>query len=143
MQIKFQGDYLVAVNNFLFNFKAKGRKSIARSKLLKLVEKKIKEFNEDEKMIIKEFAKLDEDGEPIILDGNRYDIDDLKGYAKAVKELNEEEVIIEGGEYVNNFSHLKEALEDYDLELEGADAVAYEILMDAFENIEKPKKEKE
>ena len=133
MEIKIENKYLTAVNNLLFNLKLKGKQTRARSKFLKLVLKKIEEFNEDEKTLVKEYAKLDKDGEPIV-NGDRYDIEDLKGYGKAVKELNDEVAIISGSEYVNSFEELKTVLDNLDIELEGADALAYDLLMDAFED---------
>lgn len=140
MEIKIENKYLTAVNNLLFNLKLKGKQTRARSKFLKLVLKKIEEFNEDEKTLVKEYAILDKEGEPIVID-DRYDIKDLKGYGKAVKELNDEVAIISGGEYVNSFEELKTVLDNLDIELEGADAVAYDLLMDAFEDAGTAKEE--
>lgn len=141
MKLEIENKYLVPILNFLPKVGVKNEKSRARSKLQRLISRKVEEYREDDKKIIHDFANLDDQGDPIIKDDS-YDIPKakLKECGKERTKLLNEVAIIEGGEYVNHFGILEEVLLNLDMELTGQDAEAYDILLDAFEAAKETKK---
>lgn len=138
MKFEIENRYIAPAINLLGSIPLKNKKSIARSKLVKLLTKKLREFQDDDMLIIKEFANLDESGEPKRLE-TTYDIplDKLEECGKNRTELTKEVAVIEGGEYVNHINIVEEALEETELELTGIDAEVYEVLIEAFEQARK------
>lgn len=138
MKIEIENQYLSSAYNFLYGLSLKGKLSRGRSKFLKLIFKKVKEFEEDQKEILHRYSDKDENGEAKKTEDGRFDINEENNIL-ANKELNElmnEKVAIEYGEYVNNIQPLEEFLNEYDGELSGQDAAAFDAILDAFENKE-------
>ncbi|WP_077621576.1 DUF1617 family protein [Sediminibacillus massiliensis] len=136
MQLKFKNYQLVSVQRFLYhmNFK-KSKQTRARTKLIKLLDKKINEYQEDVKELIEKHGERDM-GQLVEAKEGGYVLENKRAFEVDSKELSEEEVIIEGGEYVNNFKVLYDAIdaiEEFDNGLEGQEADGYDTLMDAFE----------
>jgi L-lactate utilization protein LutC len=103
-----------------------------RKKLVKLFEEKEQERVD----IVKHYADKDENGEAVMKDNVFVVPDDLKAEMnKEIKELNEEEVAVEFGEYSANISELIEYLDSdaFEMELSGSDAYAHDVLLTAFE----------
>lgn len=140
MKISIENKELVSIHNFVFGLIIKGKKSRGRSKFLKLIMRKIDELNEDRKEILERYADKDDEGKPIKQSDGNYkfeDSDENTRLANAeLAELNKEVAVIEYGEYVNNINELEEFLIDYDGEMSGQDAQAFDTLLDAFENKE-------
>ena len=124
---------------FLIKLELRNKLSRLRNKLIKKLDAISTEMEEDRVDIVKSLSAKDEDGEPIIvkLDGQEsYDVKDTKKLNDELKELREERVAIEVGEYSSNFSPLFEYLdsEEFTLPLSGQDAIVYDTLLDAWEN---------
>lgn len=141
--IKLKNNLMIPVFALLKDAKLKNQASRGRNKFLKRLEEKNKEFNDELNEIRKEFFQVDERGElkseegrfifKEEVDDNQESIEDLN---KRVKELEEETFEISFAEYSTKYEALFEALEHLDEELSGDKALAYDELMEAYENIE-------
>lgn len=117
-----------------------------REKLKKKLTNIAQEKEEDRVKIVKGLANKDEKGEPV-LKGETYDVpaENKKELNEAVKELGEEEVAIEFGDYSANITPLMEFLDsdNFTYTFSGNDSYAYDTLMTAFEEaIEKEPRKK-
>ena len=139
MKINLENLYLVPSINFLQSIKLKGAQSRSRSKLVKLLTKSLTTLQEDERKLVEEYGRIDENGEPVKDEQGNIDIQPAKEaeWLKEHSELLNEIAEIEGGTYVNHINDCKQILTDYDGELSGQEAEAYDALLDAFENSEK------
>lgn len=144
--IKLKNNLMVPVFTLLKEAKLKNLASRGRNKFLKRLEEKNKEFNEELTEIRKEFFQVDEEGKLKAEDGQfifKKEVDEhpeLKDdLNKRMKELGEEAFEISFAEYSTKYEALFEALEHLDEELSGDKALAYDELMDAYENIEEEK----
>ncbi|MFT8882666.1 MAG: DUF1617 family protein [Liquorilactobacillus hordei] len=138
--IEFKNGELVAVGNFLAQAKLKGKASRGRTKLIKLIEEKNKEYNEERDTIRDPYFQVDEKGEKIVKDNNYVLKDTSKGkdLDKELADLAEEIVGIEFTEYSEKFKALYDALNNYNYELSDTNAVIYDLILDKFEkNFEK------
>lgn len=137
---------LVPVFAFLQSLNLKGKATRGRTQLLKRVEEKSKEFNEELTEINTLYFKKDEDDEFIVNNGV-YEFIDKKKKKEAnekVKELHEEEVEILFGEYSTKLEYLFVALqaieeeeEQYsNIEFSGQEAYGFNELMEAYERNE-------
>lgn len=134
--IKLQNADLVPVGNFLGKLKLKGKASRGRTKLIKLLGAKNKEYNEDREEIRDPYFEHDDKGERVIKD-NAYVLKDSTKGADLNKELvalAKEEAVVEFTEYSEKFQALYDALNAYSYELADADATLYDLLMDELEN---------
>lgn len=136
MRIKIKNEELVRVMTFLDGLTAKGKMSLARSRMIDLVKKKHQEYLDERKQIIEAHAEKDVDGQPITKDDGTYELS-RKGNAEAGKEiidLNKDFSVIEYGEYTNRINDLEQFLGEFDGELSGDAAQGFFVLMDAFDN---------
>lgn len=134
--IKLQNADLVPVGNFLGKLKLKGKASRGRTKLIKLLEAKNKEYNEDREEIRDPYFEHDDKGERVTKD-NAYVLKDSTKGADLNKELTDlakEDAVIEFTEYSEKFQALYEALNAYPYELADADAALYDLVLDELEN---------
>ena len=139
MQITFKKSKLIVFYQLLNAVKAKGRKSRAVTKFNKLIVGKIEELQEDEKTLIAQYFEVGEDGNAkrdsednlVALEGA-----DVAEYEKEWQELHEEDVIIDLTEYKPYFEFLQSALEDWEQDLSGNDAIVYDELMDEIEKVD-------
>lgn len=139
MQITFKKSKLIVFYQLLNAVKAKGRKSRAVTKFNKLIVAKIEELQEDEKTLIAQYfevgedgnAKRDGEGNLVALEGV-----DVSDYDKEWQELHEEDVVIDLIEYKPYFEFLQSALEDWEQDLSGSDAVIYDELLDEIEKVD-------
>jgi hypothetical protein len=134
--IKLQNADLVPVGNFLGKLKLKKKASRGRTKLIKLLEAKNKEYNEDREEIRDPYFEHDDKGERVTKD-NAYVLKDLTKGADLNKELTElakEKAVVEFTEYSEKFQALYDALTNYQYELADADAVLYDLVLDELEN---------
>jgi len=70
MKFELQNKYIVPAINLLQKFQLAGFKSIARTRLIKLLTKQLDALADAEKELAKVYAQLDEKGEPVIANGN-------------------------------------------------------------------------
>lgn len=127
---------LVPTGNFLAGLKLKGKASRGRTKLIKLLEAKNKEYNEDREEIRDPYFLHDDKGSRVTKD-NKYVLkDETKGadLNKELADLAKEKAVIEFTEYSEKLQALYEALANYDYELSNTDAVVYDLVMDELEN---------
>lgn len=135
MRLNFKNHELIPVQKFLYNLTLKKAKpSRSRSKLVKKLDEKIKEYQEDVQDLINLHSEKDENGEPVVHEGGGYRIVNRPNFDKDQEELNNEEVVIECGEYANNFTVLYNTVNEIeDIELSGQEAEGYDIFLDRFE----------
>lgn len=141
MKINLQNSYLVPSINFLQSIKLKGKESRSRSKLVKLLTKSLKTLQEDENALLDQYGERNKDGEFVKEENGNIKVIKKVEWQKEHRELLETIAEIEGGTYVNHIDDCKKILDDYDGELDGANAEAYDALLDAFEAQENTKKE--
>lgn len=144
--IKLKNHLMIPVFALLKDAKLKNQASRGRNKFLKRLEEKNKEFNDELTEIRKEFFQVDEQGDLKVEDGHFIFKEEVEGdpemkedLDKRVKELHEETFEISFAEYSTKYEALFEALEHLDEELSGDKALAYDELMDAYENTEEEK----
>lgn len=134
MKLAIKNSYLAPSIEFLLKLELRKEESRSRSRLVKLLQRKLEELLEDDERIIKEYANLDGNGEPIIL-GKTYDIPEDKkaecGRDRTI--LRQEQAVMECGEYPDLFQVMHRVLNDYDGTLSGKDAEAYDEMLEAFE----------
>jgi len=142
MKINLQNSYLVPSINFLQGIKLKGKQSRSRSKLVKLLTKSLKTLQEDENALLDQYGERDDDGEFVKEENGNIKVTKKAEWQKEHRELLETIAEIEGGTYVNHIDDCKKILDDYDGELDGANAEAYDALLDAFEDAKREKEGK-
>ena len=149
-KIKLQNQLIVPVFNFLTEVKLSANKaSRGRTQFLKRLEEKSKEFSEAVSDIRKEYFKVDENGELLVVDGEyQFKDPEMKvvqdaTLTKKLTELGEEAFEIHFGEYSTKYEALFTALDNLEVELSGQDAMAYNELMDAYESNESKNEEEE
>jgi len=143
MKIILANEILAPSVNFLQGITLKGKDSRARTKLVNLLTNQVRELQESEQALIDEYAKTDENGKQEKVENGNVKIDPnrTKEYLAEHSKLMLEQVEIEGGTYVNHIDDCEKILNDYDGELEGQNAQAYDALLDAFEAAKKLEKE--
>ena len=130
---------ITAYVEFLQKLNLKSRASRGRTKLIKLLEKKINEFNMDLNSLRDEYFKKDEQGQ-FIQENGKLVVKDGVSIAEAqseADELNNENAVILLDEYEQQIKAMYQALDEYDGELSGTDATIYDDLMDKLEQLQK------
>ena len=130
---------ITAYVEFLQKLNLRSRASRGRTKLIKLLEKKINEFNMDLNSLRDEYFKKDEQGQFIQENGKLVVKDGVsvgEAQAEADKLTNENAVILLD-EYEQQIKAMYQALDEYDGELSGTDATIYDDLMDKLEQLQK------
>jgi hypothetical protein len=119
--------------------KLKGKSSRARTKLANLFINAVNELSNSELALIKEYGELDESGEPIKLENGNYKIkpDTVAEFNAEHLALLMETAEVSGATYAEHLDDCIKFLNDYDGDLAGDDAVAYDSLLDALESEEK------
>lgn len=136
MKIQISYNYVAGIASFLINLNLKGKQSRHRTRLANLLIEKNKQIAEEELALIKEYAGVDEDGNPNKKDNGNFDIKDVTGFKKQQEELLSEKFVIEGGDHHGMFKTVKTIVLDYDGEITGSEAFAYDHICEAFENAE-------
>ena len=130
---------ITAYVEFLQNLNLKSRASRGRTKLIKLLEKKIDEFNMDLNSLRDEYFQKDDQGQFIQENGRLVVKDGVsvgEAQAEADKLTNENAVILLD-EYEQQIKAMYQALDEYDDELSGTDATIYDDLMEKLEQSQK------
>ena len=132
MKIEIENVKLGATGNFLYKLTLVRKQSRMRRKLIKLVDDRNKVYLEDLKELQEEHAKKDKEGKAIIRD-NKYDIIDKDAFSSDLKELNEEKLVIEGGDHREMIRTIQEILRKFENEEYGAqDSEIYDYLCEQF-----------
>ncbi|MFF2457631.1 hypothetical protein [Peribacillus simplex] len=134
MQVKIQYKYVIEAINFLSNMNLKGKQSIHRTRFIKHLNEKLKQISEEELELIKEFAGVDEKGNPNRREDGNFDIKNVDDFLKQQKEYFQEYYVIEGGDAHGMIKTMKGIIENYDKEVSGKEADTFEHLYTAFEN---------
>lgn len=137
--LEFKNYELAPVGNFLGELKLKARASRGRSKLLKLISGKNKEYNEELEDVRKTYFESDENGDLKVENGN-YVLQkggDTSKLNTELQELMNEKAVIDCTEYLEKFNALCQELLDYPYELDNQTALIYDLLMDKLEKLEK------
>lgn len=144
--IKLKNNLMVPVFTLLKEAKLKNQASRGRNKFLIRLEEKNNEFNDELTEIRKDFFQVDDEGKLKAEDGKfvfKTEVEkrpELKeDLNKRIIELENEKFEISFTEYSTKYEALFEALEHLDEELSGDKALAYDELMDAYENTEEEK----
>lgn len=139
MKMEIKNGEITAYADFLQKLNLKSRASRGRTKLIKLLEKKIDEFNMDLNSLRDEYFKKDnqgqfiqENGKLVVKDG--VSVEEAQAEAD---ELNNENAVILLDEYEHQIKAMYQALDEYDGELSGTDATIYDDLMDKLEQLQK------
>ena len=111
---------LVQAKSFLYDLKLKPKLSRHRTKLVKLIDEKIKDLSDASNEIIQQYAKKDENGNPIIND-NMVEFDNVENRIEFEREdtiLINELSKINLDEYPNVYDSIQQALYELDVELD-------------------------
>lgn len=139
MKMEIKNGEITAYVEFLQKLNLKSRASRGRTKLIKLLEKKINEFNMDLNSLRDEYFKKDEQGQ-FIQENGRLVVKDGVSVSEAqseADELNNENAVILLDEYQEQIKAMYQALDEYDDELSGTDATIYDDLMEKLEQAQK------
>ena len=139
MKMEIKNGEITAYVEFLQKLNLKSRASRGRTKLIKLLEKKIDEFNMDLNSLRDEYFKKDEQGQ-FIQENGKLVVKDGVSIAEAqseADELNNENAVILLDEYKEQIKAMYQALDEYDDELSGTDATIYDDLMEKLEQAQK------
>lgn len=139
MKMEIKNGEITAYVDFLQKLNLKSRASRGRTKLIKLLEKKIDEFNMDLNSLRDEYFQKDDQGQFIQENGRLVVKDGVsvgEAQAEADKLTNENAVILLD-EYEQQIKAMYQALDEYDGELSGTDATIYDDLMDKLEQSQK------
>lgn len=140
MKMEIKNGEITAYVEFLQKLNLKSRASRGRTKLIKLLEKKIDEFNADLNSVRDEFFKKDDKGHFIQDDNGKLVIKDGVSVGEAQAEadkLTNENAVILLDEYEQQIKAMYQALDEYDGELSGTDATIYDDLMEKLEQAQK------
>ena len=139
MKTEIKNGEITAYVEFLQKLNLKSRASRGRTKLIKLLEKKINEFNMDLNSLRDEYFQKDDQGQ-FIQENGRLVVKDGVSIEEAQAEadkLNNENAVILLDEYEQQIKAMYQALDEYDDELSGTDATIYDDLMEKLEQAQK------
>lgn len=145
MRVEIENGKLAASINYLYGLKLARKQSRFRRRLINLLNDRVKVYEEDRKELLEEHSKKDENGKAIINDG-QYDIKDMVAFSDDLKELNEEKLVIEGGDNREMIRTVQGILRKFeDVEYEGQDSEIYDYLCDQFDidNVDEEEKEED
>lgn len=132
MKITLKNNELAPAINFLEGMTLKANKdSRHRTKLVKRIREAFTELSDEEKSLMEKFNLLDANGQ--LKNSENQDVKDVAAFNKEQGILMDEEVVIEGGMYAQNFDEVPRILNEYDGMLSGKDAEIYDRLLDEFE----------
>ncbi|PND41297.1 hypothetical protein B0W51_06205 [Leuconostoc mesenteroides] len=128
MEISVKKGQLVPFYNFLNELSLVGASSRARTKLNKSILEFTKELNSDEEKMVEEFKGTVGDNGIVTFDNQEVKRD----FVKEQSELRNEKIIISES-IEGQFDRIKNALENYEKELNGPEAEIYNDLLDILE----------
>lgn len=131
--VRIQKAKLAPIINLLFDLPLKRTQARHRTKFMMILQKHFEEYQQDYQDLLKEHCHLDEEGNPIMKDDNTPDIKDMQAFLEDKKKLDEEEVVVEGGNVQEILKTVKEVLLNCDKEFQGYDSIIYDYICDQFE----------
>lgn len=134
--IKIKNSSTAPIHNFLNGIALTGKASRGRTKFIKRLEEKNKEFLDDLTALQKEYFETDESGELITDEKGKLTFKedlDFDEYNSKYKDIENEQAEIAFGEYSTKYEAMFNALDHLDVPLSGQDAEIYDALMDAYE----------
>ncbi|MGP4038325.1 hypothetical protein ACTWP4_00235 [Gracilibacillus sp. D59] len=138
--IKLKNKDLRIVSDFLLNsISAKGKKNIHRMRIVEAINEQRKKYAQEEELLLKDYCKLDEQGELKRNNQGTFDVVDkgkMKELADQREYLQNEVLIIDDKNLITAFKTVEKLVNEYDKELVGEQALAHFILSEAFENKE-------
>jgi len=132
--IKLKNHNLIDVVEFLDKAELKPKASRVRTKLNKLLIDKVSDLNRDERELLDQFGKKDENGK-LIENGGTFTLieDTAPEFHREKAALFEEVTSINVDELKDKLKTLIEELENSDTKLSGKDAETLDVLLDALE----------
>ena len=124
MKITIGNKHLKKSVEFLSGLELSGKASRVRVKLNGRLQEKLQEFSTEFQQIKTKFDELKE----------KEQYEELKEQLKQMDELTAEDSIVDMTEYTHLLPALKDELENYPNTLQGDNAVAHDILLDALED---------
>lgn len=135
MEVKVKFSHLSNCIRFLQGLSLKGKKSIHCTRFANHLTEQLKKVADEELELVKQFAGEDEKGEPIRDENGNFAIKDIKAFKKEQEDYLSEYFTVKGGDSHGMLKTMKEVIENYDGEVSGQDAIAFEHLYTAFENV--------
>ena len=134
-RITLENYLIVPCINLLNGMELKASDSRHRTKFLGLLKEAFEGLQESEKALLMECAELDESGDLKQSENGTYTLkkDKAQEYHAEHKKLMDEKVIIEGGMHAHNVEAFGKILQDYDGVISGAEAAAFDRLLEEFE----------
>lgn len=132
MKFKIKNKYLKESIQLLNDAPLSGMQSIARTRMIKVLEKPYKDYSEATNELIESVVARDSDGKPVN-DGQGLKIKPgkEKEYFDTTKELDEQDAEIDEATYSGHESDVKNILKNYSAPLSGSRAEAYTALCEA------------
>lgn len=131
----FKNSELEEIVSFVQSLKIKGAKlNRSRFRLVKLIQAKRQELEEERLELAKDYANLDDKGNAVIIDGRIDIIEDKQlDFNREQVELYKEDAVIDLDEHRQSLQQFYGFLNEYDEELDGADAMIFGRLLDCLE----------
>lgn len=128
MRVEFKNRYLGEIIKFLETLKLKAKASRHRTKLIKLLNEGYTQLLKDEIELLKEYGAADEEGKLIRNAQGVLTVNDPVGFNKDHFELMEEALVITDEATLEMLAAVCDVLNEYDGELSGKEADAYDYL---------------
>lgn len=132
MKVTIKKGLMVPIANFLYEIELVRKQSRMRRQLIKILNGHEEILKEDKRHMLEEHSKKDEEGKALIIDG-QYQLADKDAFTKDLKEITEEEIVIEGEgnrEMIRSIRSTLKKLEDN--VYKGSDSEIYDYLCDQF-----------
>lgn len=134
--IKLKNKDLKIIFDFLMGISIKGKKSVHRTRIAKVIEEQNKKYADEEIELLKDFCETNERGEFVRLPNGNLDVSDTEEFKKQQEALVNEYFTIDDKNLETALNTVKELVMEYNKELEGNNALAHFYLVEAFENAE-------
>ena len=134
MKFKIKNKYLKESIQLLNDVPLSGMQSIARTRMIKVLEKPLKDYSEATNELIGSVVARDSDGNPVDKgQGLKIKPGKEKEYVDTAKKLDEQFAEIDEATYSGHASDVKNILKDYSTPLSGNRADAYMALCEALD----------
>jgi len=144
LQLKVKKQYLKDVADFLYNnLELKGKKSVDRMRIVKALNNQNEEFANEEMELLKQYATLDDEGNPVQFEDGTFGVKDVSNFKEQQKKLYEEEYILNDVNLDTALKTIKDAVINHDGELKGKDAFTHYYLYEQFNRDEENNAEDE
>lgn len=136
--MKFENIEIESLAEFLFSLKLRGKHSRMRTRFLKALNTHLESFYEERTNLIKEYAQINEDGTPKLVEGSEKDVlikqDKLEEFSDELSMLYQEEIIIEESE-TNEVMILSvaDSVLNSDIEVSELESIMYDNWCEKFE----------